>query len=167
MTKRPVQAAHETSPKSKTETCPVAAAALEVKILTEREEQIEIASMSLTGGARCENDRLNERLYDRRKFVQEQASHLQAKSGLGALFQVIMIHEAAHDIFDNMERKGSEYGQAAKAFKRIDRMAYSLLTFIEASTGTKPDEAGAELYMPEDLNPHLQLAKALSGTKEG
>jgi len=47
------------------------------------------------------------------------------------------------------------------------RMAYSLLAFIEASTGTKPDELGVELYMPEELNPHLQLAKAVSGTKEG
>ncbi len=52
MTERPVQAAPETLPKSKTETCPIAALAREVKILNEREEQLDLASRSLTGAAR-------------------------------------------------------------------------------------------------------------------
>jgi len=96
MPKQAVHASPTDLPDSKMESCPVAALAQEIKILTEREEQLDIASVSLTGDAKCENDRLNDRLYDRRKLIEEQASHMLVKSGLGALYQVALIHDAAH-----------------------------------------------------------------------
>ncbi len=51
--------------------------------------------------------------------------------------------------------------------KLIDRIAYSLFAFIEASTGTKIDDVCRDFYMADRLNPYLQVSKALSGAKEG
>jgi len=167
MPKKPLPAAATGLPTSETETCPVAALAREAAIISERENQLDVASLSLTGGAKCENKHLNERLYDRRHLLEEQASHMLAQSGLGALYQVALIHDAAHDLFDNMECKGLELWRARQAFNRIDHMAYSLLAFIEAATGAKSEDFGVENCMPAASNPHLQLAKAIDGEREG
>jgi predicted transcriptional regulator len=167
ITKRNVKMVTAALPKQETESCPVAALAREVKILNESEEKLDLASISLAADAKRENDRLNSRLYDRRVLLQEQASHLLAKSGHGALFQVAMIRDAFDVIEDCLDQESSELRLAKDALKSIDRMAYSLLAFIETITDTKSDEIGVERWMPDRLNPHMQLAKAISGVMEG
>jgi hypothetical protein len=57
--------------------------------------------------------------------------------------------------------------EVAELMKLIDRIAYSLFAFIEASTGTKIDDVCRDFYMADRLNPYLQVSKALSGAKEG
>jgi hypothetical protein len=163
MPRKPVPAAASSLPKS-TEDCPVAVLAREFSRIVATESALAEAYLHLDTASKKSKIRQCENIViDHREFIESHASHLIAKSGLGALFQLNLLLNAIHDFrhFD-LSQAGKE-----EHFLRIDRIAYSLRDFIVASAGTDADGFPLDFYMTDELNPRLQLAKAISGEMEG
>jgi hypothetical protein len=160
MPRKPLSAAASGLPKS-TEDCPVAVLAREFSRIVATERDLDEVYRHLDDAAKRVNRRREDLVIDRREFIEGHASHLIAKSGLGALFQLNLLLNAIHDFRD------LDLGPVEKEehFLRIDRIAYSLLDFITGGAGT---DAGFPLdfYMPDRLNPHVQLDKAINGMKD-
>jgi len=163
MRKSTIQIEAAAIPKPESKPCPVAALAREAAIVIVREDTVDNESLRLANDAKRENHRMMQALYDQRKWLEEHASHLFATSGEGALFQLGILHSAARALDDCSD----DQQEVAELMKLIDRIAYSLLAFIEASTGTKFDEICRDFYLPDRLNPYLQVSEAIGGMKEG
>jgi hypothetical protein len=98
--------------------------------------------------------------------LKDRASYLQAESALGALFQLVMIHDIANDL-ETAADDGRRYHDIEQA---IYRMACSVANFIEHSTGTRREDACGDYYMSKRIDPHNKIKRALAlaeGAKEG
>ncbi len=162
MPKQSVPAAGSGLPKDQTKSCPVAALAREVKALDKAYANLDAKSGQLAGAADTENDARMASLDDQRKFIEAQATHLLTQSGLGAIFQVQMILNNAETIESWVPEDKAAAKRCAEMLKGIRRMSYSLVAFIEATTGAKAEDTACDYYMPRDGNPHVCLASAMA-----
>jgi hypothetical protein len=98
--------------------------------------------------------------------LKDRASYLLAESALGALFQLAMIHDIANDL----ETAGSDGRRYNDIEQAIYRMACSVATFIERSTGARREDACGDYYMSKRVDPHNTIKRALAfaeAAKEG
>ncbi len=162
MPKQAVPAAGSGLPKDQTRSGPVAALAREVKALSDAHNRLDDQVPQLAGAAGKENVAKMTAIDDRRELIETQASHLLAQSGLGAILQIQLILNEAETMSSWVPAYSKGAKMCADRMKGIERMAYSLVSFIEATTGAHAEDASCDYYMSRDHNPHLRLASALA-----
>ena len=87
---------------------------------------------------------LNEKIY----ALQDMACEIQASSVQGAMVQLMLAHSFADIISTSTD------AQAARDMRRVSKLLYSALNFLEGECDTPRKEFGGEHYMFSDLDPH-------------
>ena len=57
----------------------------------------------------------------------------------------------------------SDYdGEAGQLGRKANRLAYSLMTFMERTSGLNRDDFAGDFYIRRDLDPHRRVEQALA-----
>ena len=143
-----------------TPTCPVAEMAAELHRVIAAGNRIEDASLGVTGSRRIELDAQYRALEDRREALEEAASHEITRSWAGAMLQLMLLGSAADALsglaFQEDDPLTGDYE------RRIDGLAYSLMTFMERTSGLNREDFAGDYYMTREFDPHARFAQALA-----
>jgi hypothetical protein len=146
--------------------CPVAALLPEARQLIGAMEVFAEDMTPADSGERLRQERFQQAAHLFMDSLKDRASYLRAESALGALFQLAMIHDIANDL-ETAANDGRRYNDIEQA---IYRMACSVATFIERSTGARREDACGDYYMSKRIDPHNTIKRALAfaeAAKEG
>lgn len=86
--------------------------------------------------------------------IATQCARLETKSAIGALFQLELIYDYAQVLKSWVPDDSEGAETCRKVLLDITWMAYSIASFIEATTGVKLEDVGAGYYMSHIYNPH-------------
>jgi hypothetical protein len=137
--------------------CPVAALLPEARQLIGAMEVFADDVTPANVGERLRQEGLQQATHLFMDSLKDRASYLLAESALGALFQLVMIHDIANDL----ETAGSDGRRYHDIEQAIYRMACSVATFIEGSTGARREDACGDYYMSRRIDPHNKIKRAL------
>ena len=143
--------------------CPVAALLPEARQLIDAMEVLAEDTTPADSGERLRQERFQEAAHLFMDSLKDRASYLRAESALGALFQLAMIHDIANDL-ETAASDGRRYHDIEQA---IYRMACSVATFIEGSTGARREDACGDYYMSKRVDPHNTIKWALAFAEAG
>ncbi|GGF56578.1 hypothetical protein GCM10007301_15320 [Azorhizobium oxalatiphilum] len=124
-------------------------------------ERIQVRAFQLAGEARSKATDQFDLLGERQKGLEVQASHLKAKSRLGAIYQIHLILSAA-DLLRTCVAEGS--GDALTAdedLSTIKRMCHSVRAYLEQDCEESAHAVGSDYYMPHACDPHQLIEDAL------
>lgn len=100
-------------------------------------------------------------LYDRQTFLRDACAYECARSPLGAMYQLGAVDYWLDVI---IELAGQEnIREIEKLERRAHAALYSVLRYLEASSGQHRGAVGADHLMPDFLDPHSRVARALGG----
>lgn len=147
--------------------CPVAELARDAQANINADERAEAAEGELRDDEadpyrKDDLEMQREALWDSRENIQERASHLLAKSGAGAMFQLHLISSWANSLYSRTPDDCEQARESKELLKSIQRMLYSVQAYIEKVSGKNPDDACGEHYMPRRYNPHRLINEALA-----
>lgn len=91
--------------------------------------------------------------------LEVRASHLQASSLVGAMLQLILVRDTVDEVLGFLV--GEDRSAASEFRRRVDRLSYSILDVLAASSGVDPAEVGGDWYMAPRFNPHLWVGKVV------
>ena len=105
-----------------------------------------------------------EKELDRRlKLIEAVASHLQAETATGALFQVMLIHLNVHFIADGPPRSSTgRHPEDDEARKRAIGYLYSVRRYLESLTEDALPPRLSEYYMLAANDPHALVDQAMA-----
>ena len=141
-------------------TCPVAEMAAELHRVIQASGRVEDAKVGVTGRAYHDLEAQEQALRDRQYALEDAASHEVAASWPGAMIQIMLL-------LNDFERVASyadpDYGgEAGQLHRKASRLAYSLMTFMERTSGLNRDDFAGDFYISRDFDPHAQFERALA-----
>ncbi len=143
-------------------TCPVAEIGHEVEALWAAFMAKDSRVVALKKGV--EHDQLeleNEHIVDRRDALEELAACTQARSPVGAMFQIILARAATEAAMSYLDTRWEKQG--ARYSRQIEACLYSVLRVLEELSGVPAEQVGANHYMCRKYDPHPALAAAVAG----
>ena len=147
--------------------CPVAPLAREASSLCAAITRAQEQWFSSRDEAKSLFDQKTEVLCSRQRSVEEWASQLKAESPVGALFHVHLIYDFVSNMHSFIPEDAPEYRKTVGHLEAIHRMCFSVRSFLETSTGTRAEDAAAEIYMKRKHDPHALAAAGLAAVKRG
>lgn len=138
---------------------PVETAAITCGQLERAYLKIEESTRRLRDGLRAKSDDELSALIQRKDSLKEYASWLSARTEIGALFQLGIIHEALDDVAD------AELGsfEQRTAIARVRRCLHSVRRLLEPRGGTSLADIGLDLMLPASSDEAATLEKHAAG----
>ncbi|MEW6257436.1 MAG: hypothetical protein AB1592_15890 [Pseudomonadota bacterium] len=147
--------------------CPVAPLAREAPSLCAAITRAQEQWFSSRGEAKALFDQRSEVLCSRQRAVEDWASQLKAESPVGALFHVHLIHDYVISMHSFIPEDAPDYRKTVDHLEAIQRMCFSVRSFLETATGTRAEEAGADVYMNRKYDPHALAAAGFAAVTPG
>ena len=147
--------------------CPVAQLARETPTLNAAITRAQERCFSSRDASRWLFEQRAEVLLSRQRSIEEWASQLKAESPVGALFHVHLIYDFVVCMHSFIPEDAPEYRKTVEYLEAVQRMCFSVRSFLESTTGVCAEDAGAGVYMDRKYDPHALAAAGIAAVTTG
>ena len=140
--------------------CPVAHVARQLSPAIAAYRQLDEAIARSRGARRSELEHQFTAVEDRLYAFEAAATLDRTRSAMGAVLQLTLASNEIERLVSLTEP--DELRAARECQRKIDRVLYSVLTFLEESYGIRREDIGADFYARRDMDPHEAVEQALA-----